>query len=120
MDLDGMSTGDPGDGGEAVFEGLAARTLQRFASCIEDATMDLEVDLVEGVLSIETEDGATYLVNKHSPLRQLWLSSPVSGAGHFNYNPESKTWVSTRGGEPLETILERELSAAAGAPVALS
>ncbi len=114
-----MSVDDSASIGEAAFESLAAETLERFAARIEDATMELEVDLVEGVLNIETEDGATYLVNKHSPLRQLWLSSPVSGAGHFDYNAASKTWDSTRGGEPLEKILERELSAAAGAPVTL-
>lgn len=105
---------------DAAFESLAVQTLQRFAARIEDATMDLEVDLVEGVLNIETEDGAVYLVNKHSPLRQLWLSSPVSGAGHFGFNAANKTWESTRGGESLEKILERELSAAAGAPVTLA
>lgn len=105
---------------ELAFESLAAQTLQRFAACIEEATMELEVDLVDGVLNIETEDGAIYLVNKHSPLRQLWLSSPVSGAGHFDYDAANKTWESTRGGESLEKTLERELSAAAGVPVTLA
>ncbi len=115
-----MSGDKSGSIDDAAFESLAAQTLQRFAARIEDATMKLEVDLVEGVLNIEAEDGATYLVNKHSPLHQLWLSSPVSGAGHFDYNATNKTWESTRGGELLEKILERELSAAAGAPVTLA
>jgi frataxin len=105
---------------EAAFESLAAQTLQRFAACIEQASPELEVDLEEGVLNIETEDGATYLVNKHSAMRQLWLSSPVSGAGHFDYDAARKTWVSTRGGESLEKTLERELTAVAGAPVTLA
>ena len=105
---------------EAAFENLAAQTLQRFATRIEEATEELEVDLADGVLNIETDEGAIYLVNKHSPLRQLWLSSPVSGAGHFGYDPGNKIWVSTRGGDPLEKILERELSAAAGEPVVLA
>ncbi len=105
---------------EAAFESLAAQTLQRFAVRIEEASIELEVDLEDGVLNIETEDGSIYLVNKHSAMRQLWLSSPVSGAGHFDYNAENKVWESTRGGEPLEKILERELTAAAGTPVKLA
>lgn len=104
---------------EAAFESLAVQTLQRFAARIERATMELEVDLEDGVLNIETGDGAIYLVNKHTAMRQLWLSSPVSGAGHFDYDAANKTWASTRGGESLEKTLERELSAAAGAPVTL-
>ena len=105
---------------EAAFESLAVQTLQRFALRIEEATMELEVDLEDGVLNIETEDGSIYLVNKHSAMRQLWLSSPVSGASHFDYDAANKIWESTRGGESLEGILERELSAAVGAPVALA
>jgi frataxin len=104
---------------EATFESLAAATLQRFAERIEEAGDDLEVDMEEGVLSVETADGATYLINKHAPLQQIWLSSPVSGAAHFRYDAAAKTWTSTRGGEPLIPLLERELSEAAGAPVTL-
>ena len=70
---------------EATFESLAAATLQRFAQRIEDAADDLDVELEEGILTVETPDGATYLINKHAPLRQIWLSSPISGAGHFGY-----------------------------------
>ena len=104
---------------EATFESLAAATLQRFAQRIEDAADDLDVELEEGILTVETPDGATYLINKHAPLRQIWLSSPISGAGHFGYDDEARAWTSTRGGEPLLTVLERELSQAAGALIDL-
>jgi frataxin len=102
---------------EAAFETLAAQTLAHFASRIEDQAPDLETDLEGGVLTIETEDGAIFLLNKHAPLRQLWLSSPVSGAGHFAFDVSQKSWLSTRGGDPLVQILQRELSVAAGTEV---
>ena len=104
---------------EATFESLAAATLERFAERIEEAADELDVELQEGVLTVETAQGATYLLNKHAPLKQIWLSSPISGAAHFAYDDTSGAWNSTRGGEPLVTILERELSDAAGTGIGL-
>ena len=38
-----------------------------------------DADLQAGVLTIEGARG-TWLLNKHAPTRQIWLSSPLSGA----------------------------------------
>ena len=75
---------------EATFESLAAATLERFAERIEEAADELDVELQEGVLTVETAQGATYLLNKHAPLKQIWLSSPISGAAHFAYDDTSR------------------------------
>ena len=96
------------------FESLADRTLARLQAAIEDAEGDLDADLVGGILTIETESGAKYLLNRHAPNRQLWLSSPVSGAWHFAWSEGDQAWVSTRGGERLERLLGGELSQASG------
>ena len=96
------------------FESLADRTLARLQAAIEDAEGDLDADLVGGILTIETESGAKYLLNRHAPNRQLWLSSPVSGAWHFAWSDEGQAWLSTRGGERLEELLAHELSETTG------
>ena len=96
------------------FETLADAMLGRIQSALEAAGGDLDVELVEGVLTVETESGGKFLVNKHGPNRQIWLSSPVSGAWHFAWSETDQGWISTRGGERLEDLLGRELSEAAG------
>ena len=96
------------------FETLADAMLGRIQSALEAAGGDLDVELVEGVLTVETESGGKFLVNKHGPNRQIWLSSPVSGAWHFAWSEMHQGWISTRGGERLEELLGRELSEAAG------
>ena len=98
---------------EQTFERVADETLRRTAAAIEDAGDALEVDLVGGVLSVETADGATFLLNKHAPMRQLWLSSPISGATHYDYAAAAGRWVSTRGGDALYDVLSRDLAQAA-------
>ncbi len=99
---------------EQAFEAVAEAALGRIESVLEDEADDLEVDRQGGVLTIETADGATFVLNKHAPLCQLWLSSPVSGASHYDYDADRKRWISTRGGADLSDVLSHDLSAAAG------
>jgi iron-sulfur cluster assembly protein CyaY len=97
------------------FESLADATLARLQTAIEDADCDdLDAEVVNGILTIELESGARYLLNRHGPNRELWLSSPVSGAWHFAWNPGEGAWISTRGSDRLEILLGRELSEATG------
>ena len=104
-----------------MFETRAATALEHLMDRIEDAGgSDLEVDLEDGVLTIELASGAEYLLNRHAPSGELWLSSPASGAGHFAYDPETGGWRDRRSGDDLFERLERELSQALGRAVALA
>ncbi len=98
------------------FEILALKTLEglhaHFERCFGD---EAEIDLEEGVLRVEFEDKGIYLLNRHAPLSQIWLSSPKSGAWHFALETfaDSKEidWRSTRGEKiSLYALLNQELS----------
>ncbi len=102
---------------EHEFETLAERTLDAIATTVEDAAPDAEVDLQGGVLSIQIEGAGVFLVNKHAPLKQLWVSSPYSGAGHFAF--DGKVWVNTRGGANMAESLGAELSRATGVTISI-
>ncbi len=93
---------------EQEFEALAAKTLAKLAEAMEDGGGD--VDLAGGVLTLTTDDGRTFLINKHAPLQQLWYSSPLSGAHHFE--SRGSDWVSTRDGSHFFAKLTAELAAA--------
>ena len=88
---------------ETEFETLAESMLQRVCRAIEDASDDIDVDLHGGVLTVELEDGRIFMLNKHAPMRQLWLSSPISGAMHFCH--AGGKWPSTRGARELAATL---------------
>jgi frataxin len=109
---------------EPEFERQAGKVLDRLMTEIEDQAMDhLDVDLEGGILSVVLPDGGTYLVNRHAPNREIWLSSPKSGAWHFRHDPEAG-WVSTRevdGTRPqLHRLLADELATATGKPLELT
>lgn len=104
---------------ESEFIKLAELTLGNFLSAIEAVEPDdADADLQDGVLTIEFDDGRVFIVNRHVPLRQIWLSSPVSGAGHFDY--QEGTWIASRDGRDLAKTLGAELSDLLGAKVRLS
>ncbi|MDX1949665.1 MAG: iron donor protein CyaY [Rickettsiales bacterium] len=69
---------------------------------------NLETDLLNGVLSIKTEDNGEYIINKHEPTKQIWFSSPFSGASRFNFDETKQQWVNDIG-EPLSDFLHDEL-----------
>jgi frataxin len=101
------------------FPAVADEALEQLMEMLEDAVGDrLDVDLQGGILTIELESGGQYVINKHAPNRQIWMSSPVSGATHFDFDNDGD-WVGTRGQGKLHEILANELSAATGTTVRL-
>lgn len=100
---------------QSAFERLAAALLEDFFDEIDASLGDeLDVDYEGGILTIKLPDGRTFLLNKHAPNREIWLSSPVSGAWHFAYDDDAGIWRSTRavgsGPDNLVALLEAELN----------
>jgi frataxin len=108
---------------QVEFERRAAEILDSLFEQIEDQLGDwLDVEMTGGILQIELPDGGAYVINKHGPNREIWVSSPKSGAWHFGSvqsEGNGETWRSTRGAEELTALLAAELAAASGRAVRL-
>lgn len=103
---------------ESTFSRLADETLGRLFEQLEEAIGDCaDVELRDGILTVDFESGARFVVNKHQPNRQIWLASPVSGAAHFAWHGGG--WFSTRGGAALLDVLATDLTKLAEKKVAL-
>lgn len=94
---------------ESQFKTLSDKTLSALSEEIEEADINGERDIEyqSGVLTITLPSKKQYVINQHVPMRQIWLSSPVSGAFHFDYKDGG--WKSTRGAEDLEELVRKEL-----------
>lgn len=103
---------------QSRFDALADAFLSDLAERIEDAVDSVEVDLISGVLTIETADRRSFVINKHGPNQQIWLSSPISGASHFDH--ADGRWIGARGGADLIALLSADLSAVTGETVTLA
>lgn len=98
---------------DTAFDAAAGATIE---ACLEAAeTADaFDVEIEGGVLTIVAPTGETWVLNKHAPTRQLWLSSPFSGASHYVRDGASGEWRDTRGGPALASRFAEELGRSAG------
>ncbi len=101
---------------DSDFRALADECLARIEAALADQAEDAE--LADGILKIVFADGATYLINRHMPNREIWLSSPTSGAHHFRH--QGSEWRSTRGGADLRDLLDAEFSARLGRAIRIA
>ncbi len=100
------------------FEDMADETLERLFDVIDAALGDeADVDFDNGILSVELKDSRQYVINKNAPVRQIWVSSPLSGASHYRFDTQSGTWVSTRSTDGLLAVLSGEFSKISVTPV---
>ncbi len=104
---------------EFDYDAVAAPELQRLVTSLDSLPHDsMEAELASDILTIEFADGTRYVLNSHRAARQIWLSAERS-AWHFDFSPESKSWVAAKSGDELWTTLTRLLSEKLSEPVTL-
>ncbi len=96
---------------KTTFDSLADSFLETIFEAIEeqDTEMVIDADLNDGILSLELNTGQEYVISKHAPSKQIWLSSPVSGGLHYDFNEQTESWELTRDGSQLDELLSLEL-----------
>lgn len=78
------------------------------ASAIGD---DSDVSYASGVITVKLGgELGTYVINKQTPNKQIWLSSPFSGPKRYDY--VAGQWIYKHDGVGLHRLLTDELSAA--------
>eukprot|EP00955_Chlamydomonas_euryale_P000194 2077-Chlamydomonas_euryale.AAC.9 len=91
-----------------------------FEEYIEDLGLDGgDVEYSQGVLTVKVGGGhGTFVLNKQTPNRQIWLSSPVSGPLRFDWH--GGKWVYRRDHRELLPQLEAELKGLTGVALSLT
>ncbi|KAM5550759.1 frataxin, mitochondrial [Rosa sericea] len=79
-----------------------------------------DIDYGNEVLTLKLGDLGTYVLNKQTPNRQIWLSSPVSGPFRFDWDRDAEAWIYRRTKVKLLTLLESEMEQLCGEPISLS
>uniref|UniRef100_A0A5B7AIN3 ferroxidase n=1 Tax=Davidia involucrata TaxID=16924 RepID=A0A5B7AIN3_DAVIN len=79
-----------------------------------------DIDYGNEVLTLKLGSLGTYVLNKQTPNRQIWLSSPVSGPSRFDWDEDVYGWIYRRTKANLLRVLESELEQLCGEPITLS
>uniref|UniRef100_A0A1Q3FAV8 ferroxidase n=1 Tax=Culex tarsalis TaxID=7177 RepID=A0A1Q3FAV8_CULTA len=106
-----------------TFETVCSDTLESlceyFEQLIEETSFLKAADVTygDGVLTVKLgEPYGTYVINRQSPNRQIWLSSPTSGPKRYDFVPDKSTvnegsWVYKHDGVSLHELLQQEIGA---------
>jgi CyaY protein len=101
---------------EQEFEREADKELSRLLTKIEALSIDVEVELSMGILTLEFGDGTKYIVNSHRAARQIWMAAERS-AWHFDH--DGGKWIAKKTGDELSLALAATISKKVGRAVDL-
>ncbi|XP_068208050.1 frataxin, mitochondrial-like [Palaemon carinicauda] len=99
---------------DITFEHVSEETLESLTEFLdelvetEECPIDADVLYSTGVLTLNLGEVGTYVINKQSPNKQIWFSSPFSGPKRYDFN--NGTWVYKHDGICLHDCLSDELS----------
>jgi iron-sulfur cluster assembly protein CyaY len=86
-------------------------TVARWADRVDD---DLDVATGDGLVALEFEDGAKYVLNRQSAARQMWFAA-AARAWHYDWNGDA--WVDDRDGHALYARVAEVVAEKLGRPV---
>ena len=86
---------------------------------IEASGAEIDYDTISDILTLEFDNGSKIIINKQTPLSQLWVATK-GGGFHFDYDPDSASWrLNTDPSQELIACLSQYCSAQAGVAVEL-
>ena len=94
---------------ESEFNQLAEDTMMAIEEAIDASGADIDYDSSGGILTLEFGNGSQIIINKQTPLTQIWVAAR-SGGFHFDYDADSGQWRLEGNGEELFSCLSRYCS----------
>lgn len=104
---------------ESRFNQLAEKTMIAIEEAVDESGAEIDYDNVADILTLEFENRSRIIINKQTPLSQIWVAAR-SGGYHFDYNEEKQLWCLNNDIEKdLYTQLSQYCSEQAGETVEL-
>ena len=105
---------------ESEFNDLVDDIFVEIEDAIEDAcdatNADIDYETSAGILSLSFENGTQIILNRQTPLKQIWVAAKQGGF-HFDFNAETNDWLCD--GKELFAALSDYCTDQAGKKIAL-
>lgn len=102
---------------ESEFNQLIDKVLMGIEEALDVCEVDIDYETAGGVMTLEFENRSQIILNRQTPLRQLWLACKAGGF-HFDY--VEGRWLRDSDGADFFAVLNQACSEQAGSPVVLS
>ncbi|HEY0635862.1 MAG TPA: iron donor protein CyaY [Gammaproteobacteria bacterium] len=104
---------------ESDFNRVIDETLLAIEEAADASDADIDYENSGGVLTLTLGNGSQVIINRQTPVRQLWVAAR-SGGYHFDFDKVTEEWHRTSDGAELFAALSEVLSEQGGEAVALS
>lgn len=103
---------------ESEFNQNVDDILLQIEDAIDESGADIDYDSVGGVLTLTFEDNSKIIINRQTPLKQIWMATR-SGGFHFEYNADKNQWLLENDSQEFFDALSQYSSVQAGNSVEL-
>jgi len=81
---------------ESEFNDIVDDIFVEMEDAVEEACdetgADIDYETSSGILTLTFENGSQIIVNRQTPLKQIWVAAKQGGF-HFDFNSETNTWL---------------------------
>lgn len=98
---------------ESEFHQRVDAMLLAIEEAIDEGGSDLDYENSAGILTLELENGSQIIINRQTPVKQLWLAVR-SGGYHFDWSDGADGWVRDSDGAGFAEVLNQALIAQGG------
>ena len=102
---------------ETEFVTLSENIFDHIDDYVSDHFDAFDTEKSGNVLTLEHEDGAQIIINRHAANQELWIAAKSGG---YHFAERDGQWLATRDGSEFFTVLSGALSAAAGEEVVIT
>ena len=103
---------------ESEFNDKMDQTIIAIEEALDEIDeLDIDYETSGGILNITLENGSKVIINRQTPLKQLWLAAKDGG---YHLDWVDGQWQTDKDQEPLQALLNRVLSQQSGEVVSLS
>ncbi|KAI8036192.1 frataxin homolog, mitochondrial [Drosophila gunungcola] len=102
-----------------TYDRVCSDTLDALSDYFEELTENAAEELQgsdvaygDGVLTVKLgQQHGTYVINRQTPNKQIWLSSPTSGPKRFDFvgTVAAGRWIYKHSGQSLHELLQQEI-----------
>lgn len=104
---------------ESEFNRRIDATLLAIEEAVDASGASIDYENVGGVLTLSLDNGSQVIVNRQTPVRQLWVAAR-SGGYHFSYDNRREEWRRISDDAELFSVLSEALTAQGGEAVVLA
>lgn len=102
---------------DSQYHQMVDELLIKLEEALDECAVDIDYESASGILTLIFPDNSKIIINKQSPLQQIWVATKFNGH-HFNYQGE--IWIDERTDAEFWSFMDEAASKQAGKAISFN